>query len=107
MKVGDGVPVTIAGQQVAQAVVKEMSDGVATLEFPATRVQMAYRVEIDTAPKPVESETHTEVLGVERPTVDDQVVTNVPVEGAEQAEQKTETPTPETKEQASDASETG
>lgn len=102
MKVGDGVPVTIAGQQVAQAVVKEMSDGVATLEFPATRVQMAYRVEIDTAPKPVESETHTEVLGVERE------VPAEPVAGTEGTEQKTETPTPETKETSTDEStETG
>lgn len=103
MKVGDGVPVTIAGQQVAQATVKEMSDGVATLEFPATRVQMAYRVEIDTAPKPVESETHTEVLGVER-----QEAPAGPVVGTESTEQKTETPTPETKETSTDEStETG
>jgi len=46
MKIGDGVPVNIAGQEVARAVIKELADGTVTLEFPATRVVMAVRTEI-------------------------------------------------------------
>lgn len=65
MKIGDTVPVTIAGQVVANAAVKELSDGTATLVVPATLVVMATRTEL-TAPTPTQSGTETVITGVDQ-----------------------------------------
>lgn len=65
MKVGDKIPVTIAGQTVTSATVKELGDGTVTLEFPATRAVMGVRTEIDTAPPAQTSGTEHAILGVE------------------------------------------
>jgi hypothetical protein len=46
MNVGDKIPVSIAGQTVVMADVKELADGTATLIIPATRVVMATRTEL-------------------------------------------------------------
>lgn len=46
MKVGDKVSVTIQGSEIAQAEVREVGDGTATLIVPATRVVMAVRTEL-------------------------------------------------------------
>lgn len=66
MKVNDKVPVTIGGQVVAQANIKEVGDGQVTLVVPATLVVMATRTELS-APEPVEVETETIITGVETP----------------------------------------
>lgn len=67
MKVGDNVPVTIAGQAVAMATVKEMGEGQAVLIVPATRVVMAVRTELAyEAPVVQEQTTETIVTGVDR-----------------------------------------
>lgn len=68
MKINDVVPVTIAGQVVANAVVRELGDGTATLVFPATRVVMAVRTELaveDEAPMD-STGTETIITGVDR-----------------------------------------
>ena len=65
MKVGDKVPVTLAGHVVTQAEVRELGDGTAVLVVPATQVTMAVRTELDTAPAPVK-ETETVITGVDR-----------------------------------------
>lgn len=71
MKAGDKVPVTIAGQVVAQATVRELGDGTVTLVVPGTLVVMAVRTEI--APDPQQSavpETETLITGVDRTSAD-------------------------------------
>jgi hypothetical protein len=65
MKAGETVPVTIAGQVVAQATVKELGDGTATLVVPATLVVMATRTEL-TVETPRTSEVETIIMGVDR-----------------------------------------
>lgn len=64
MNVGDKFPVTIAGQVVAEAVVKEHSEGLATLIIPATLVTMSYRTHDELTPEaPAEApETSSHVL---------------------------------------------
>ena len=67
MKVGDKYDVTIAGQVVAQAEVRELADGTATLIVPGTKVVMATRTDI--APEPVNISTEgasTIIEGVDR-----------------------------------------
>lgn len=66
MKTGDTVPVTVAGQVVAQATIKEMGDGQATLVIPATLVVMATRTELTQETKP-EPAKDTIITGVDRP----------------------------------------
>jgi hypothetical protein len=66
MKLGDKIPVTIAGQTVTQAEVRELADGTVTLVFPATRVVMATRTELSTAPVVEERSTQTIIDGVDR-----------------------------------------
>ena len=69
MKTGDTVPVTIAGDTVAQAKVTEIDkdNNTVTLIVPATRVVMGLRVEIDSAPAPVEEPAkQTIITGVDR-----------------------------------------
>lgn len=66
MKQGETVPVTIAGQVVAQATVKELGEGTATLVVPATLVVMAVRTEL-AVEQPVESTSETVITGVDRP----------------------------------------
>ena len=70
MKKGDKVPVHIAGDVVAQAVVEsvDLEARQATLVFPATRVVMGLRVEVDTAPQAVEDtdSKQTIITGVDR-----------------------------------------
>lgn len=65
MKVGDTVPVALAGHVVAQAQVKELSDGKAVLIIPATQVVMAVRTELDAVPAEPK-ETETVITGAER-----------------------------------------
>lgn len=65
MKIGDTVPVTIAGQEVARATVKGMEDGTATLVVPATLVVMATRTEL-TVDSPDDEGTEVLVTGVDR-----------------------------------------
>ena len=75
MKVNDKIPVTIAGQQVAVATVKEMSEGTATLIVPATRVVMATRTELTVEEK--ENEVEVLITGVGNEAQNDQtLVTN-------------------------------
>lgn len=75
MKVGDLIPVNIAGDVVAQAKITNMEDGVATLEFPATRVQMSYVTQLTTeAPAPVEPAKQTIITGVDRVDADGNIV---------------------------------
>lgn len=69
MKIGDTVPVTIAGQTVANASVKELADGTATLVVPATLVVMATRTEL-TVETPRESSTETVITGVDQEGVE-------------------------------------
>jgi hypothetical protein len=71
LKKGDKVPVTIAGDVATQAVVEsvDMDSRRATLVIPATRVVMALRVEIDSAPQVAaepESNKQTIITGVDR-----------------------------------------
>lgn len=112
MKKGDKVPVTIAGDVAAQAVVEsvDMDTRQATLVIPATRVIMALRVEIDSAPQVAETEPakQTIITGVDRVDSEGNVIegasTGEPVasesapvggnaENAENANSATETPT--------------
>lgn len=65
MKINDKIPVTIGGQVVAQANVKEVSEGQVTLVVPATLVVMATRTELS-VPEPVEPEIETVITGVEQ-----------------------------------------
>lgn len=65
MKVNDKVDVLIAGQVVAQATVKELGDGTATLVVPATLVVMATRTEL-TVEAPREQAVETVITGVDR-----------------------------------------
>lgn len=66
MKVGDTVPVYIAGHVVAQARVEAMGDGTATLIVPATRAIMGVRTDLTDLPEKEESGTDHQILGVER-----------------------------------------
>lgn len=67
MKVGDQIPVTIAGQTVALAEVKELGDGSATLIVPGTRVVMATRTELSFESTPNDtSGVETIIDGVDR-----------------------------------------
>lgn len=88
MKVNDTYPVQIAGQQVANATVKEVGDGTVTLLVPATLVVMATQTEISMAET---QESHVEVLGVEENTDTEPVVEPV-VEVANQTDAETATP---------------
>lgn len=47
MKVGDKIPVTVAGAEVTQAEIKEVGDGTVTFIVPAKRVVMSVRTELD------------------------------------------------------------
>lgn len=79
MKVGETVPVSIAGETVAQAKVVEMSNETVTLIVPATQVVMAVKTELDTAP--VESEGPKVIVeSVERPAEDEAAQDAAPVE---------------------------
>lgn len=64
MKVGENIPVTIAGQVVANATITELSDGTATLVVPATRVVMATQTSL--AVEEPSQESETVILGVEQ-----------------------------------------
>lgn len=67
MKIGDTIPVNIAGQTVANATVKEVGDGTATLVVPATLIVMATRTELSyETPAPVEPERETIITGVDQ-----------------------------------------
>lgn len=66
MKVGDKFPVTVANQEVAQAEVKEIGEGTATLIVPATRVVMATKTELTVAPVAAEPAVQTIIDGVDR-----------------------------------------
>lgn len=74
MKVGEYVPVTIAGQVIAQAVIKEIGNGTATLIVPATQVVMGVRTELDTGP--VEQTPSKQVIidGVDRVDANGEVI---------------------------------
>lgn len=67
MKIDDTVPVTIAGQVVAQARVRELGDGTATLVVPATLVVMATRTELTVeTPNSDPTEAESIITGVDR-----------------------------------------
>lgn len=69
MNVGEKVDVTISGAVVAQAEVKEVGDGTATLIVPATRVVMAVKTQLAPEVGPSnESGTQTIVDEVVRAT---------------------------------------
>lgn len=86
MKVNDTVPVTIAGQTVANATVRELGDGTATLVVPATLVVMATRTEL-TVEAPVVDDTAPETIitGVDRTSGENEA----PVESAVVGETQT------------------
>lgn len=65
MKVGDSIPVTIAGQVVCNATVKEMQDGTATLVVPATLVVMGTRTELTNETREAEGK-EVIITGVDR-----------------------------------------
>jgi hypothetical protein len=92
MKVGDKISVSVQGIEVAQADVKEVSDGTATLIIPATRVVMATRTELAPEVTPVNQGAQTIIDGVERapvaPVEPAQNVSEVPA--AEQSQAPTE-----------------
>lgn len=95
MKVGDTVPVTIAGQVVAQAKVTEMGTDRATLLIPGTVVVMGVRTEI-APPEPVEQpvaepETEHVIAGVE-PTPVEQTAPVVEASAVETPVVETSTP---------------
>jgi hypothetical protein len=64
MKQGDTVPVTIAGQTVAQASVKELGEGTVTLIVPATMVVMEVSTQI-APPTAAPVESDVVIIGVE------------------------------------------
>lgn len=69
MKVGDNIPVYIAGQVVANAKVRELGNDTATLVVPATLVVMAVRTELaGDAPAADTTGTETIITGVDRST---------------------------------------
>lgn len=47
MKVGDKIPVLVAGEQIAEAEIKEVGEGTVTFIVPARRVVMATKTEVD------------------------------------------------------------
>ena len=65
MKIGDTIPVTIAGQEVCRATVKGMEDGTATLVVPATLVVMATRTELTVEQREPEG-AEVVITGVDR-----------------------------------------
>ncbi len=86
MKIGETVPVTIAGQVVAQAEITELGDGRATLKVPGTWVVMATKTELTDDKRDVGG-VSTVVIGneekpVETPTKIDTPEVKVPLEGA-------------------------
>jgi hypothetical protein len=93
LKKGDKVPVLIAGDVATQAVVEsvDMETRRATLVIPATRVVMALRVEIDTAPQVVEEtdSKQTVITGVDRVDSEGNIIegasTGEPVAASESA----------------------
>lgn len=89
MKVGDKVPVNIGGHTVAQAEVREMDSGTATLVVPATLVVMGVRTELTDLPR-VEQTTETIITGVDRASGESAPV----VEGEQNANQTTQGTTP-------------
>lgn len=76
MKSGDKFPVTIAGEEVAQATVKEVDEdkATATMVIPATLVTMSYRTHDELTPGDPAEATPT-VEGSEHILLTDQVVT--------------------------------
>ncbi len=85
MKVGDTVPVNIGAHTVAQATVKELGDGTATLIVPATLVVMGTRTELSDIP--------TQPSGAEHQLLDDNITPNEPVvEPVEAVEKPVEQP---------------
>lgn len=66
MKVGDKVPVQIGPHTVAQATVKELGDGTATLLVPGTLVVMGTRTTLDDLPETQTNDVETLIVGVDR-----------------------------------------
>lgn len=94
MKVGEAIPVSIAGQTVAQAKITHMEEGKVTLVVPGTIVVMATRTQIDT-PEPVEPVKETIVTGVERTSNDTSAETSETssdVQRADNVQQQTTEP---------------
>lgn len=97
MKVGDTIPVMIAGQEVVRAKVTEMGDGTATLLIPGTIAVMSVRTEL-APPEPVEGETEHVITGVEAPV---QAQEAPKAENAPQAPEAQNVPATETVETSS------
>lgn len=101
MKIGDKVPVNIAGDVAGQAEVTavDMETRQVTLVIPATRVIMALKVELDSAPAPVEEPTtQTIITGVDRYDAEGNLIpggsTSAPGESATVVESAPNTETP-------------
>lgn len=92
MKVGDTIPVMIAGQEVVRAKVTEMGDGTATLLIPGTIAVMSVRTEL-APPEPVGSETEHIITGVEAPVAAPEAQ-NVPATEAQNVPEPSSTDTP-------------
>lgn len=77
MKVGDKIDVTVAGEVIAQAEVKELGDGTVTFIVPASRVVMATKTEVAPGVGPEGDTSGTQ-------TIIDEVVraTTTPVQSA-------------------------
>lgn len=102
MKIGDKVPVNIAGDVAGHAEVTavDMETRQVTLVIPATRVIMALKVELDSAPAPVEeSNVQTIITGVDRYDSEGNLIpggsTSAPGESAPVVETSQNAETPE------------
>lgn len=78
MNVGDKIAVTIQGSEIAQAEVKEVGEGTATLIVPATRVVMAVRTELAPEVTPTADGSGTETIIDEVVRTDATDITPVP-----------------------------
>lgn len=91
MKVGETVPVNIGAGVVAQAKITgvDTENSTVTMEIPATRVVMGYKVQLETAPPVAEPEgAHSVITGVDRVDAEGNVIgaetRDVPSESAAQ-----------------------
>lgn len=85
MKVGDLLPVQVAGLVVAQASVKDIKDGVATIVIPGTIVNATVKYVLDDTPAVPDTETQ---IITDAPVKDDSNGENMEAEGAPVVEEK-------------------
>jgi len=89
VNVGDKIPVSIAGHTVAQATVKEIAEGQATLVVPGTIVVMAVRTEL--APDVVAAPESQTVLLTDNVVTPEQAATQQVPQAQPAAQPQTET----------------